>query len=559
MADKNYITIDGERFQIVKDDVIPKLRRDCDDWKDLACKRGVERARLGERVSELEKERLESALLESDLRKRIKESEGEREKWESAADCRLSKHDFVEGKLEYEVEKLRARVSSMTEQCHDWRSKYYDAFEHQSNLRESLSERESKCINQLGDLSRLQKRIEKLEEEKDNLRNDLSASLSGDLQGVKALRIFGYTLEELFAFIAIAKAKNWPPSPMPIVWVREEKYGGWFTCDICGNPRDDERYPSEVAVLNCAKRVLGLDVDVRVWGEPKKKNRFGSQDEVASFLSSLRDEVNEGGTDPGEASLAKWDALIQYTEETRRIFIGAVFGQCGLCCKYYGKADCPLGDCSGGYTPCTRHTAFEDMARNDTNKVVWLKHAREFRAWIAMRLGVKKKLYMGHSYKMAAEDYDDYHEPQHEWIYGVWKGTRGVSDSYYWPHRDYQWARGGKGECCFDTIKEALSRLLNGDNWVVHLGLEGIKGIIPVFGVRRLTPKEVAEYGSRFVDDAARFAAKGRWAAFYNGKYIKCTYSGLLSGIYNNPEGVVKCVLEMLTPAVMLDDLEVVG
>ena len=149
-------------------------------------------------------------------------------------------------------------------------------------------------------------------------------------------------------------------------------------------------------------------------------------------------------------------------------------------------------------------------------------------------------------YGLARKDIDvrvwEEPEPEHVWVYGVWKGSLFGS---FCAHKNNLYTDSA------DTIEKAIPLCLN-----TVCGGDAHARETPIFGVRRLTEGEI-ELVLQSGMDHSQYADEGRYGAFYNGKLLKNTFSVEASKS-------VKYALLRLTPAVpakpavTLADLEVV-
>lgn len=192
-----------------------------------------------------------------------------------------------------------------------------------------------------------------------------------------------------------------------VIWIRPHVRDGkenpelWVYCDVNGEPltvTDKYGHTDTITVLDMrlyeARALLDfVGVEIREWEPP---HPWGKTDgDLKEYLHNLLLAVLKGEMTGLEASLAKWDACIDFTKTTGEI--SKYWGSdCGLCREYVNSSACPLSSkrhsvsCEAG---CTNHSAWRGMCRTaergDCGE--WLRYAREFRQWITDTCSKSKK------------------------------------------------------------------------------------------------------------------------------------------------------------------------
>lgn len=199
----------------------------------------------------------------------------------------------------------------------------------------------------------------------------------------------------------------------PVVWARRGDLPSlenhFWTC----SPDGTRDVTSSGYVHGCSleeiaikwKKAFGFEVEVREWKEDTVvlKPTTWTVEIFRKYLTSLRAAVRSKKMTGADASIAKWDACIEYAEQFReipprdtRLIPGGWNEMCGLCEEYFDKEAwysgiCPLGSdkvcpVDGTYGNCTRHSDWLGM-RNAEDVVEWLDYAKSFRSWIIKECG----------------------------------------------------------------------------------------------------------------------------------------------------------------------------
>lgn len=232
--------------------------------------------------------------------------------------------------------------------------------------------------------------------------------------------------------------------------------------------------------------------------------------QVTQILADAREDVKAGRMSGIDASMLKWDTLIEYSERTNKMH-PAWCNACGLCVEFRIASDCvrcPLRCCGA-------HSLWDalSIAYSGQQPEQWLMAARKFRTWIR-------------------DTYDAWakkQERQDEWVYSIVKSRTGYA--LYSP-----------GGCIWGGVPGADSEIL--EELIPLLIKKGINIATPkkyctsdsyvntpIFGVRKLRAGEQGH------------TAKYKYGAFRSGKFIIGSQS-------RTPEGCIKDVLAFLTPAI---------
>jgi hypothetical protein len=156
----------------------------------------------------------------------------------------------------------------------------------------------------------------------------------------------------------------------------------YFRCDEKGNPCG--KYPGVMPLwewrdlMTDVAEIKALDLDL---------SKKWTEDSIYKYCFNLREEVRRQETSGIYASLAKWDALIEFAEEYGRA-PSTFWSSCGLCIQFDTACSrCLLGlerSCAGYPRLCAGypHKAQLFEYKNDKR---WVNYARDFRKWIIQK------------------------------------------------------------------------------------------------------------------------------------------------------------------------------
>lgn len=314
----------------------------------------------------------------------------------------------------------------------------------------------------------------------------------------------------------------------PIVWVKNAQTH-LADARIAQHDRVDEsgkllepRLSHKLSVWNHYYRGIA---EVRVWRSFTRIKKEWTDEILWTYLGELLQAVKNKKMTGAEASLAKWDAVIEYTETLEELPPYRIWwNTCGLCIEYEEKEiDCLLSLVGGQCDQCQDIPAVRKLKCTDS-VAEWLLAAREFRAYIAEKCGVKSP--------KTEPEYEERECPAcegrgtvrlgpikpiedlYEWTYGVWEGANNKFIGSY----NGTWAK--RLLTRSSTPEETISKLLEVEQWGGKNEL--CKGT-PIFGVRRLT---IADKG---LGPTSIYCEE--FGAFYKGRHILEPWSTQNSGI----------------------------
>lgn len=306
----------------------------------------------------------------------------------------------------------------------------------------------------------------------------------------------------------------------PVMWVRMSIDGKHYSlCEPGGDriTRLGSTGPYPAVTLQCVRRTLsrsGITVKIYPDDLPEKKPEPKAErpySDVEAILVDAYNRAKDGTISGYEASMLKWDTLIEWSEETGKVppdsrSVAGGYGFydscCGLCLEFKNGpcfSCCPLQSCQGNLN--NLHT--DDPAE-------WLIAAKEFRQFIVDKAGPKQ-------------------EP--EWVYGVWDTDYG----------NYQIAARGKMCECnkIEGLHAIIQALPDIDKDPIGFAcyrterreyeLQGRISDTPIFGVHKLTGEDEGYHG-----------------AFYHGKFIEGT-------CFPDPDECVTATLDLMKAKTLAD------